>query len=123
MGSIGDRPHAVSVSLRELQDGTASLETLEQAFGPASLGIIIVQELPEKFAELRREVRRGNEDAVPWLLQHARNEPHEGIGRLGQEERDGAERGDIEVARLAHAALLLLRREEEQRDAAAADGD
>lgn len=56
MGSIGDRPHAVSVSLRELQDGTVSLETLEQAFGPASLGIIIVQELPEKFAELRREV-------------------------------------------------------------------
>ena len=56
MGSIGDRPHAVSVSLRELQDGTVSLETLEQAFGPSSLGIIIVQELPEKFAELRREV-------------------------------------------------------------------
>lgn len=56
MGSIGDRPNAVSVSLRELQDGTVPLEILEQAFGPASLGIIIVRELPEKFAELRREV-------------------------------------------------------------------
>ncbi|KAM0718597.1 hypothetical protein Q7P37_005667 [Cladosporium fusiforme] len=62
MGSIANtnaddqRPEAVSVSLSELQDGTVSLETLERAFGPASLGIIIVRELPEKFAELRREV-------------------------------------------------------------------
>jgi hypothetical protein len=59
MGSIvpnDERPTAVSVTLRELQEGTVSLETLEQAFGPASLGIIIVKDLPEKFAELRREV-------------------------------------------------------------------
>ena len=61
MGSIaqedaGERPTAVSVSLQELKDGTVSLETLEQAFGPASLGIIIVKDLPEKFAEMRREV-------------------------------------------------------------------
>lgn len=59
MGSISqdnDRPTAVTVTLQELQDGTVSLETLEQAFGPASLGIIVVKDLPEKFAELRREV-------------------------------------------------------------------
>jgi hypothetical protein len=59
MGSIAEdseRPTAVSVSLQELKDGTVSLETLEQAFGPASLGIIIVRDLPEQFAELRREV-------------------------------------------------------------------
>jgi hypothetical protein len=59
MGSIApneERPAAVSVTLKELQDGTVSLETLEQAFGPESLGIIIVRDLPEKFAELRREV-------------------------------------------------------------------
>lgn len=59
MGSVSqdnDRPSAVTVTLQELQDGTVSLETLEQAFGPASLGIIVVKDLPEKFAELRREV-------------------------------------------------------------------
>lgn len=59
MGSISqenDRSVAVTVTLQELQDGTVSLETLEQAFGPASLGIIVVKDLPEKFAELRREV-------------------------------------------------------------------
>jgi hypothetical protein len=59
MGSIApneERPAAVLVTLQELQDGTVSLETLEQAFGPESLGIIIVKDLPEKFAELRREV-------------------------------------------------------------------
>ena len=61
MGSIAqehstERPIAVSVSLQELKDGTVSLETLEQAFGPASLGIIIVRDLPEHFAELRHEV-------------------------------------------------------------------
>ena len=61
MGSIAqehstERPTAVSVSLQELKDGTVSLETLEQAFGPASLGIIIVRDLPAHFAELRHEV-------------------------------------------------------------------
>jgi hypothetical protein len=59
MGSIAEdseRPSAVSVSLQELKDGTVSLETLEQAFGPASLGIILVKDLPENFAQLRSEV-------------------------------------------------------------------
>ena len=49
-------PKAVSVSLHDLKDGSVSLETLEQAFGPASLGIIIVRDLPEEFVELRRRV-------------------------------------------------------------------
>lgn len=55
MGSIAtdERPSAVSVSLQELKDGTVSLETLEQAFGPASLGVILVSGLPEEFAGLR----------------------------------------------------------------------
>lgn len=59
MGSIAteeERPAAVSVSLQELKDGSVSLETLEKAFGPASLGIIIVSGLPEEFAALRRRV-------------------------------------------------------------------
>lgn len=58
MGSIAEtpdrtRPQAIAVSLQELQDGSVSLETLEQAFGPQSLGILIVKDLPEEFAELR----------------------------------------------------------------------
>lgn len=46
-------PNTVTVSLEDLQNGTVSLETLEEAFGPDSLGIIIVSGLPEKFKELR----------------------------------------------------------------------
>ena len=77
MGSIvpnDERPTAVSVTLRELQEGTVSLETLEQAFGPASLGIIIVKDLPEKFAELRREVLS--------LSSYLANLPAEELGML-----------------------------------------
>ena len=54
MGTNLERPAAVSVSLNELKDGTVSLDTLEQAFGPQSLGIIIVRDLPEEFAGLRK---------------------------------------------------------------------
>jgi hypothetical protein len=54
LGKIDEkRPHAVSVSLQELRDGSVSLETLEEAFGPASLGIILVRDLPEEYKELR----------------------------------------------------------------------
>jgi hypothetical protein len=57
MGSLevndNNRPIAVSVSLQELQDGSVSLETLEQAFGPESLGIILVRDLPTDFVGLR----------------------------------------------------------------------
>lgn len=55
MGSA-EGPTAVSVSLHELQVGSVSLETLEQAFGPESLGIIIVRDLPAEFVELRRRL-------------------------------------------------------------------
>lgn len=77
MGSISEdneRPTAVSVSLQELKDGTVSLDTLEQAFGPASLGIIIVRDLPEKFAELRSEVLS--------LSSYLANLPEEELGEL-----------------------------------------
>lgn len=58
MGSLevnenNKRPIAVSVSLHELQNGSVSLETLEQAFGPDSLGIILVRDLPTDFVGLR----------------------------------------------------------------------
>jgi hypothetical protein len=62
---------AVTVSLQELVDGewlkqkneriliyagTVSFDTLTAAFGPASLGIIVVKDLPTAFTELRAKV-------------------------------------------------------------------
>ncbi|EEH18982.2 hypothetical protein PABG_01301 [Paracoccidioides brasiliensis Pb03] len=45
----------VTVSLKELEEGSVSFETLTEAFGPSSLGIIIVNDLPARFKELRAE--------------------------------------------------------------------
>lgn len=55
-GEADKRPQTVSVSLTELKDSSVSLDTLEEAFGPASLGIIIVRDLPERFVELRKRL-------------------------------------------------------------------
>jgi isopenicillin N synthase-like dioxygenase len=46
----------VSVSWSALQDGTVPFETLEAAFGPDSLGILVVRDLPKNFPELRRNL-------------------------------------------------------------------
>ncbi|KAF1988585.1 Clavaminate synthase-like protein [Aulographum hederae CBS 113979] len=54
---MADRNQApVAVSLETLKNGSVPFETLEEAFGPASLGIIVVKDLPSKFAELRRRL-------------------------------------------------------------------
>ncbi|KAJ5920268.1 hypothetical protein N7516_011126 [Penicillium verrucosum] len=47
---------AVTVSLQELVDGTVSFDTLTEAFGPSSLGIIVVKDLPSTFSDLRTKV-------------------------------------------------------------------
>ncbi|CAI7633096.1 unnamed protein product [Penicillium pancosmium] len=47
---------AVTVSLKDLENGTVSFDTLTEAFGPSSLGIMIVKDLPEKFIKLRAQV-------------------------------------------------------------------
>ncbi|PYI05038.1 Clavaminate synthase-like protein [Aspergillus sclerotiicarbonarius CBS 121057] len=47
---------AVTVSLQELIDGTVSPSTLTEAFGPSSLGIILVKDLPPNFTSLRAQV-------------------------------------------------------------------
>ncbi|KAJ5106363.1 hypothetical protein N7456_003038 [Penicillium angulare] len=47
---------AVTVSLKDLENGNVSFDTLTEAFGPASLGIIVVKDLPQHFAELRAKV-------------------------------------------------------------------
>lgn len=40
----------------QLSSGRVAFETLEEAFGPESLGIILVSGLPERFQELRSHV-------------------------------------------------------------------
>ncbi|KAK4950773.1 hypothetical protein LTR10_010766 [Elasticomyces elasticus] len=49
-------PSTISVSLHDLQNDSVSLETLEQAFGHASLGIILVRDLPAEYLELRHKL-------------------------------------------------------------------
>ncbi|KFH44457.1 hypothetical protein ACRE_047910 [Hapsidospora chrysogenum ATCC 11550] len=44
---------AVTVSLEELKNGTVSFETLQEAFGPDSLGILVVKDVPKEFPQLR----------------------------------------------------------------------
>ncbi|PYH96366.1 Clavaminate synthase-like protein [Aspergillus ellipticus CBS 707.79] len=47
---------AVTVSLKELVDGTVPSTTLTDAFGPSSLGIILVKDLDPRFVTLRAQV-------------------------------------------------------------------
>lgn len=48
---------AVTVSYHDLKQGV-SQQTLTEAFGPDSLGIIIIDDLPEEFVRLRQRVLR-----------------------------------------------------------------
>ncbi|KAH8898418.1 Clavaminate synthase-like protein [Thozetella sp. PMI_491] len=43
----------VTVSLEELKTGQVSFEKLQNAFGPDSLGILIVKDLPSEYVQLR----------------------------------------------------------------------
>jgi len=47
---------AVTLSLKDLENGSVSFSTLEEAFGPDSLGIIIVKDVPSDFADLRHRL-------------------------------------------------------------------
>ncbi|KAK3393582.1 hypothetical protein B0H63DRAFT_516766 [Podospora didyma] len=47
---------AVTVSLEELKNGTVTSETLREAFGPDSLGILVVKDVPTEFESLRRHL-------------------------------------------------------------------
>ncbi|KAF4454974.1 hypothetical protein F53441_2631 [Fusarium austroafricanum] len=46
---------AVAVSLQDLKDGNIPFETLKEAFGPDSLGILVVKDVPKEFPELRHQ--------------------------------------------------------------------
>ncbi len=63
----------VTVSLADLRAGNISFSTLEAAFGPSSLGIIVVCDLPAEFVPLREE-----------LLQYASYLAHLPAIELGQ---------------------------------------
>ncbi|KAL1879255.1 hypothetical protein Daus18300_001834 [Diaporthe australafricana] len=45
---------AVTVSLEDLKKGSVPFETLQKAFGPESLGILLVKDVPSEFVDLRR---------------------------------------------------------------------
>ncbi|KAJ4292468.1 hypothetical protein N0V90_009130 [Kalmusia sp. IMI 367209] len=47
---------AVTVGLEELKNDSVEFSQLEEAFGPSSLGIIVVKDLPSKFHELRHRL-------------------------------------------------------------------
>ncbi|KAF2758631.1 Clavaminate synthase-like protein [Pseudovirgaria hyperparasitica] len=51
--SILEKKSAVTVELDALTQGSIPFTTLEEAFGPESLGIIVVKGLPERFQSLR----------------------------------------------------------------------
>ncbi|EFX00878.1 hypothetical protein CMQ_1959 [Grosmannia clavigera kw1407] len=68
---------AVVVSLEDLKNGSIALEKLQEAFGPGSLGILVVKDVPAEFAELRKR-----------LLSYASylgNQPEEVLARLENE--------------------------------------
>lgn len=44
---------AVVVSFHDLESGSVSFETLDEAFGPSSLGILLVKDLPSEYERLR----------------------------------------------------------------------
>jgi hypothetical protein len=56
--SSGNVEHAdpVTVSWHALQHGTVPFTSLEEAFGPNSLGILVVRDLPEVFPSLRENL-------------------------------------------------------------------
>ncbi|KAF1914160.1 hypothetical protein BDU57DRAFT_477960 [Ampelomyces quisqualis] len=47
---------ATTVGLEDLRNNNVDFSLLEEAFGPASLGIIVVKDLPTKFHELRHRL-------------------------------------------------------------------
>ncbi|KAK7425735.1 hypothetical protein QQZ08_007834 [Neonectria magnoliae] len=46
---------AVTVSLQDLKEGNIPFEALQQAFGPDSLGILVVKDVPQEFPQLRHQ--------------------------------------------------------------------
>jgi len=64
----------IVVSLNDLKAGTINLSTLQQAFGPSSLGILIVRDLPKTFEELRLKLLS--------YASHLANLPSEELDRL-----------------------------------------
>jgi len=46
----------VTVSWTDLLAGNIQFASLEEAFGPNSLGILLVKDLPESYPELRRNL-------------------------------------------------------------------
>ncbi|KAI9855873.1 MAG: hypothetical protein M1824_005783 [Vezdaea acicularis] len=54
--NVHDPANPVTVSLHDLESGAVPFSTLEAAFGPSSLGIILVRDLPPSYSLQRRTV-------------------------------------------------------------------
>lgn len=54
--NFADKAEPISVTLNELENGTVPFDTLDAAFGPNSLGIIVVKDLPLRFQPLRHKL-------------------------------------------------------------------
>ncbi|QPG95194.1 hypothetical protein C2857_007813 [Epichloe festucae Fl1] len=50
---MAKQARAVTVSLEDLKSDNVSFGTLQEAFGPDSLGILVVKDVPAEFAQLR----------------------------------------------------------------------
>jgi hypothetical protein len=78
-GEVEEKADPVTVSLQQLKDGSVPFELLETAFGPDSLGILLVKDLPEKFPGLRT--------ALLSYSSYLANLPKEHLGRNKRQTR------------------------------------
>ncbi|KAI9682218.1 MAG: hypothetical protein M1817_000272 [Caeruleum heppii] len=74
MADDADAQQPVTVSLRELEARSVSFPTLHDAFGPTSLGILIVKDLPPEYPVLRTRLLS--------LASYLGNLPQEELERL-----------------------------------------
>ena len=100
------QPRTVTVALSDLENGSVSLDTLEEAFGADSLGIIIVQGLPERYAARKRPICDGTE-----LFYRCEIKPRTRAGRCTDSQR-ATRRG---LVLLGHECCMLLELQEERK--------
>ena len=53
---LSDQPYCVVQEANRPSTGNVPFHTLEEAFGPTSLGIILVKDLPSNYIDLRRRL-------------------------------------------------------------------
>ncbi|KAI0126401.1 hypothetical protein BJ170DRAFT_670775 [Xylariales sp. AK1849] len=102
----------VVVSLHDLKSGDVSFETLQEAFGPESLGILVVKDVPQEFARLRHQLLSyasymGNLDKADF--DHFTNETAKYLvgWSLGQEQLKNGGADDLKGSFYANCAFYV----------------